>query len=135
MDSLFFLIAEYANVSTGGKLNVMGIFNTLFAARFPARHPSLHIVAKLSSGAAEANVSKRLKIKLLNDDGTEIWATPELPLKVPASVNGRRVENNVIVALTDLVFPTDGDYQFSLLVDDDEKDVAPLYVVNRPATG
>jgi len=33
------LVADYANVTDNGKLNVMGIFQRLHAREFPARHP------------------------------------------------------------------------------------------------
>ena len=53
MYTSLFLCADYANLTGDGKLNIMGIFSTIFATQFPARHPSMHIIAKLIGGLGE----------------------------------------------------------------------------------
>jgi hypothetical protein len=37
-------ICDYALIDVGGKLSIMGIFDRLFAATYPAAHPMLFIV-------------------------------------------------------------------------------------------
>jgi len=53
MKLTLFLAADYANITREGKLNVMGIFNDIYARTFPARHSSMHLVAKLGAELGE----------------------------------------------------------------------------------
>src|SRR5919204_3250104 len=41
------LLADYANVSHDGKLNIMGIFGQIHAPQFPAVHAQMHLVLSL----------------------------------------------------------------------------------------
>jgi uncharacterized protein DUF6941 len=41
MDVQVAVLADYANVAAGDKLNVMGIFDTVFAPTLPTVHPAL----------------------------------------------------------------------------------------------
>jgi len=62
------LVADYANVTDNGKLNVMGIFQRLHAREFPARHPVMQLVIKLVAGPGEYGESRRLTVRLLDAD-------------------------------------------------------------------
>jgi hypothetical protein len=53
MKQLLFLAADYANITGDGKLNVMGIFNDIYSFNFPARHSSMHLVARLGAELSE----------------------------------------------------------------------------------
>ena len=52
MDVTLALLADAANVSQDGKLNILGIFNGLGAAAFPATHPSMHLVLRFEASRA-----------------------------------------------------------------------------------
>ena len=54
VDLVVLLVADYANVEKKDKLNVMGIFGEISAPRFPARHPEMYLVARLSASPAYA---------------------------------------------------------------------------------
>ena len=130
MKLLTLLVADYANVSKEQKPNVMGIFSTISASQFPARHPTMYLVIGLEASPAEYDSSRLLQVKLITEDGkTEIvdWS---VPLKVGRASSGRRLQINHILQLNDVAFPEAGDYQFSVLVDSDEKGTLPLQVVS-----
>ena len=38
------VLADYANVSAEGKLNIMGVFQIVNAVQFPHVHPQMHLV-------------------------------------------------------------------------------------------
>ncbi len=122
------LLADYANIAQGGKLNVMGIFSQIYAAGFPARHPAMQLVMHLSVSPAEYNTTRKLTVKLLDEDGKALlnW-TEDIP--IPEQEPGRRLQIGQILQLNDIVFPHPGTYQFSVLVDLDEKGTYPLYVL------
>jgi hypothetical protein len=127
MKSILFLAADYANVSREGKLNVMGIFNSINSVTFPTRHSSMHLVAKLGAELGEYGQNRDFTIKLLGEDGAQIMDLSG-QLQIPKGEIGKKPEVNIIVELKDIVFPKPGPYQFVLLVDKDQKDELSLYV-------
>ena len=135
MDLLTLMVADYANVAVGQKLNVMGVFNQIGAQTFPAQHPEMWVVAKLSASPAEANTTRTITVKLLNEDATEELVNFSREIEVPEGPSGRRVEINHILSIRNVVFREPGTYQFSLLVDSDEKGSLPLYILQLPTEG
>lgn len=134
MDLTVLLLADYANVAERGKLNVMGIFSMLYSETFPTRHPEMHLIVKLSASPAEYDTTRKLIIKLLNEDATQEIVNWSRDIQVPHGT-GERVEINQILRLTQLVFPTPGRYQFSVMVDNDEKGVLPLLILQKDPSG
>lgn len=122
-----FLAADYANITREGKLNVMGIFNDIYAQSFPARHSSMHLVAKLGAELGEYGQTRDFTVKLLDEDANQIFDLSG-QFQVPTGKQGRKPEVNLILELKDLVFPKEGIYQFVLLVDKDHKGELSLYV-------
>ena len=135
MNLLHLLIADYANITGDGKLNVMGIFNEISAPNFPARHAKMHLIAKLDAGPGEYDQTRKLTIKLLNKDATQELVNFSNDIHVARGSAGQRVEVNQILELRDIIFPSPGNYQFSVLVDNDEKGALPITLIERKATG
>ena len=121
------LVADYANVSRNGKLNVMGIFRDINAPRFPVKHPLMHLIVKLRADLGETDVSRVLTVMLMDEDAKEMMKLSN-NFKFPRQVRGRQSEFNAILRFTDLVFPSPGVYVFVVLVDNDHKGELPIYV-------
>lgn len=127
MRPILFLVADYANITREGKLNVMGIFNDIHSFNFPARHSSMHLVCKLGAELGEYGQTREFAVKLLDDDGNQIMDVSG-QFQVPKGERGRKPEVNIILELKDVVFPKPGSYQFVILVDKDHKGELSLYV-------
>ncbi|MGH2484553.1 MAG: DUF6941 family protein [Ktedonobacterales bacterium] len=125
------VLADYANITVDGKLNIMGIFNTIFVtSSFPATHPQLQLVFQFVVPASERGETKRIDIKLLDADGdvlVNITSETLLPRDMPANQ-----EIPQIVGLNGLVFPKVGDYAFSVLINGEEKKSVALHVLPIP---
>jgi len=128
MEVSILLLADYANVEQGGKINVMGIFDRINAPQFPVRHPSMHLVAKLNAELGETSQERRITIKLVDEDGRDLAVLLNQPVSVPPGVEGGRPEFRFIMQLRDVVFPNPGTYSFVVLVDNDFKKDLPLVV-------
>jgi hypothetical protein len=127
MKLTLFLAADYANITREGKLNVMGIFDDIYAPTFPARHSSMHLVLKLGAELGEYGQKRDFKIMLLDADGNQIFDLSG-QFQIPSGGHGKKPEVNLIVELKDLIFPKEGMYQFALLVDKDHKGELSLHV-------
>src|SRR5689334_1261684 len=130
MQVALLLAADYANVAQGGKLNVMGIFDNIAAANFPARHGSMHLVVKLAAEPGESNQTRTVTILLLDEDGGELMRVGQ-EIQVPQGASGRRPEMNFIMELRDLTFQTPGIYEFVVQVDLDTKATLPIYLIQQ----
>jgi hypothetical protein len=127
MEKLLFLAADYANITGDGKLNVMGIFQDIYSFNFPARHSSMHLIARLGAELGEHGQTREFTIKLLDEDGHQVMDLVG-QFQVPQGQPGRKPEVNVILELKDLVFPMPGTYTFVILVDKDQKGELALHV-------
>jgi hypothetical protein len=136
MELLTILAADYANVASGDKLNVMGIFSTIHALAFPAKQQSMFIVIKLGADLGEYGQQRVLTVKFMDDDGN-LLNEVTCPFNVPRAKGGVRPEINFILGFNGIVFPRAGHYQFSALVDKDVKGSLSLVVdqAEIPAQG
>lgn len=127
------LLADYANVSREGKLNVMGIFDTINAPSLPWNHPQMQLVLTFDANPAEWDTQKKVQIKLLDADAHE-KLTMGADLKVPRGKSGRNVAINSIITINNLRFDVAGDYVFYILIGEETKKEILLTVnfVSRP---
>lgn len=128
------VLADYANVSKDGKLNIMGIFQEVNAPELPYQLPQMYLVLSFTAGPAEFASVKNVRVVLLHSDGQEVFSL-RAQMQVPnAARPGRRAYINETIGLAGVPFQQAGDYAFSILVGDDEKATVPLYV-NDLSTG
>ncbi len=113
MDVALALLADYANTTAEGKLNILGVFDTVFAGQFPAVHSQMSLILRLEANRAEAGQRKTLEIRLMRPDGGEdalsIKAEVQLPsgheLKIPP---GEPIRADNILGLSNVVFESPG---------------------------
>ncbi|MBI3981722.1 MAG: hypothetical protein HY337_02340 [Gemmatimonadetes bacterium] len=135
METQLALIADGANISVDGKVNILGEFDTLFAEAVPVRHPGFWFVAKLLLGGRDVG-QKRLMLKLVDEDGNSVVPPLSLRLTIPlpgAEFTGDRWPLPVVLQVSSLLLPRFGAYVFELRTDDRVLAEVPLYV--RPARG
>lgn len=131
MECLVFESADYANVAEGGKLNIMGIFRNIYSSNFPTRHPEMHLIIKLRASPAEYGQTRKLTIKLMDEDAKIELVNFSRDIVVPPPVGRQQPEINQILKIRDIIFPEPGTYQFSVLIDNDEKGTLPIEVELR----
>jgi hypothetical protein len=129
-------LADYANVTGDGKLNILGIFDRINVTQIPAVHPQMHLVLRLEAHAAELDRSHNVEIRLQDPDGNTIFEVKgEI---VPRGEPGRSVSTNQILTLNNLQLEKIGDYAFVVMLNNDVKAEIPLaveFVAIPPAAG
>jgi hypothetical protein len=121
-------LADYANVTMEGKLNIMGIFQEINAPTLPFQLAQMYLVVSFSAAPSEAPAQKRLEVKLLAADGAQVFAAQQILPVQPPNRPGARLITNAVMGIGGLLFNGAGDYAFSILVDGDEKESVPLRV-------
>jgi hypothetical protein len=133
MDVSLLLLADYANVEQGGKINVMGIFDRINAPQFPVRHPLMVLVARLTAELGETGRERQVTIKLVDEDGGDVALVLDQTISVQRGNEGQPPEFRFILELRDVVFPQPGTYSFVVLIDQEPRKDLPLWVMHRPA--
>lgn len=124
------VLADYANVSAEGKLNIMGVFQVIYAAQFPHVHPQMHLILTLEADASEMGNKKQLEIKLMGPDGAPVLGVGgEMEVPKAGPFLGTAIGLNHILGFQGVRFDKPGDYQFAVLVGGDHKQSIPLKVV------
>ncbi len=119
------LICDYALVDTGGKLSLLGIFDRLFAANFPAVHPVLFIAAQWV-GSPNLGIDVELRIW---GPSKELIGSAQQHVQLTEKGQGAG-----ILRLAPLPLPTTGEYIFELLGAGVSQAHLPLSVEPPPTT-
>lgn len=75
LTSEFILLCDYAFIGEGGKLCVIGKFETVFVRDLPSAHPEMFIVAHFTG---EANTVHELRLQITDPSGNNI-IPPDAP--------------------------------------------------------
>ncbi len=121
------LLADAANVSREGKLNILGVFDTIYARQFPTAHPQMQLVMRFETGVEDTGRAWSVSIALLAPDGQVVFRVPG-SVTAPTSVVGERVQIDRIVALAGVTFAAPGRYALAVAIDGATAATVPLRV-------
>ncbi len=124
------LLADYANVTSDGKLNILGVFDRIHVTTLPAVHPQMHLVLRLEAHPAERDRTHVVEIRLHDPDGGTVFEVRGDI--VPRGAPGQTIATNQILTLNNLQLATPGGYTFVVFVDNDLKMEVPLGVEVGP---
>jgi hypothetical protein len=128
------VLADYANVSQDGKLNIMGIFQEVNPPVLPFQLPQMFLVVSFEAGPAEFDSMKNIRVALLDIDGSEMLAL-EGQVQVPRPPRpGRRAFINQVIGLNGVRFERSGGHEFAILIGGETRGTASVHI-NEPNTG
>jgi hypothetical protein len=134
MEPAILLVADYAAIDASGKLTVVGVFNKIFARKFPAKHPLLYVTIRFVAELGETERERTLEVFLVDQDYNKIWNSPALKFRMERPASGEVAEFTPIVALQQLEFQKPGKYVFKVRVDNDIVGSIPFDVVPAPSS-
>ena len=123
------LLADAATVDASGKLNILGVFDRISVAKFPANHPHISLVLRFSASMDEGG-SHRVEIVLEDPDGKEmIHLNGDIQVGPGPGMAGGQIRVPQVLNIGRLVFPRAGRYAFQVLLDGEHHVSLPLMVL------
>ena len=108
-------LADEANVSQEGKLNVLGVFDRIAAPAYPIVHPRLVYVFRVHAEYEDSGQPFAVRVRLEDEDGGTLFeATGEI--LAPMVPPGEFMSANQLFSLVGVQFPRPGTYRFVLNV-------------------
>ena len=115
MDVTLAVCCDAANVSREGKLNLLGIFNSIHAAQFPCTHPHMALVLRVEARLGEEGTYP-LELKLVDEDGHELFAIAG-QVTLQGGEPGRPMTAQTIMDINNFQMPRPGTYAFEIFID------------------
>lgn len=121
------VLADEANVSQEGKLNLMGIFDRIAAATFPVVHPKMVFAFRVEAEFADSGRPYAVRITLEDEDGGVLFEASG-DMTAPLVPPGEYATANQLFSLVGVQFPHAGLYRFVVRLGDTAPHETPLLV-------
>jgi len=109
------LLADGANVSREGKLNLLGIFDTLFARSFPTTHPQMQLVIRFERRPGRRAARARWRSSWSRAMAASFSGCRALTVQPHGLGDAIRMDH--VLTLNHVQFERPGRYRFDVLVD------------------
>jgi len=122
------VLADAANMTPEGKLNILGEFNSILAVALPVRWPMMRLVLKIDARPEEGR-KHRLAVRAVDEKGNVIAKIGDGTIDLGEPFRpGLSRRGQMIVEIEGATFPSYGTYRFEILVDGNTLGSVPLYV-------
>lgn len=129
----FAVLADYALIDQHGKLSVLGIFQHVWVASFPAMHPRTHLVIRVRGRRTEIG-EHRIRIRFLDEQGQELMGGEGTVRFGEPAAGVKEVEAGAVLVF-DVPLPRPGHYAFEIALGENSAIHAPLSAAQLPAEG
>lgn len=124
------VVADGANTTGDGKLNILGVFGVIHALELPWRHPQMYLVVRFSGDAADQGQTKHLSIQLRDADG-KLLMQIETDVDIPPDA-GIRPQIDSVIGLSGVTFPKAGAFDFMVMINGQTEGRVPIEVRLAP---
>jgi hypothetical protein len=120
-----FTFCDFAQ-ENGGKLTIVGTFDTIISRNFPCVHPQLSVVIRLRFDIWEfSNHSFRIETRDLDGEMSMEAIGGNVEVK---GVGNATAVSHLVFTISNLRFKNSGVVNFALFMDDKEVGSIPLYI-------
>lgn len=114
-----------------GKLNLLGTFDQIYAAKLPVVHPACAIALRLRFEKME-EAKHKVKLQLVNSDGIPVFQPMEGAVHPKMAADISSVAVNLVLNFQHIKFDEFADYQINLSIDEVSIASLPLRVCEMP---
>jgi len=114
-----------------GRLNILGVFDTIFAPQMPAVHPFCSVALRIRFQMIEHG-EHRLRLHIVDDDGNLLIPEIEGAFTVEMPGSSQIASANLVLNLGQLHFKSHGEYAINLAIDGHQDVSLPFWVKEPP---
>ena len=114
-----------------GRLNILGVFDTIFAPQMPAKHPFCAVALRMRFRMTEHG-QHRLTLHIVDDDGKLVISPLEGSFSVEMPGNSPVASVNLVLNLGQVSFDNYGEYAVNLAIDNRQEASLPFWVKEPP---
>jgi len=129
----FAVLADYALIDQHGKLSVLGIFQHVWVATFPAMHPRTHLVVRVRGRRIEVG-EHPLRIRFVDEGGAELMGGDGTVQFGEPAAGVTEIEAGAVLVF-DVPLPRPGGYAFEISIDGGDAIRVPLTASQLPPEG
>lgn len=107
------ILADFANVTNDGKVNIFGVMDRIFSQQFPAVHRAMFLVMSLESEHEDDEQKRNIDVQLIDPDAQII---SRIQGQIEFGI-GKQILNQIHV-FQDVMFKSAGAYQFNVFFDE-----------------
>ena len=122
------LVADEANISQEGKLNVLGAFDRIAAPNFPTVHPKMVFVFRVEAGYGDGERAVPARIRLIDEDDNLLFDAGG-EIRAPQVAPGDFATSYQLFVLAGIEFSRPGMYKFVVTLGDLPPHETPLSVM------
>jgi len=115
----------------GGKLNILGTFDTIITSQLPAVHPQCSIALRLAFTKIEEG-SHKVKMNFVDEDGRLVMPSIDMPIDVTVPNELNFLVRNFVINIQQLKFEKPGQYSIDCAIDGRQETSIPLLVRHQP---
>jgi hypothetical protein len=128
------VLADYANISREGKLNILGIFNTVSVQTFPGGLQQCFLVVRLVADVEEKGTQHRVQFRLTDPDGKWLTeASTELQLAAEGPPGSPEIDL-ILPGVPLLQFEREGPHELRIFLDGAEQRAIKVTATRFPGT-
>lgn len=119
MELAFAAMADHASIDRGGKMSVIGVFDTIWARDLPVQHRAFAFVTRFRIEHEDQNSHHTVQLTIIDEDSQPLFRA-QGELNVGRIPPGGFTHADQIFNIQDLRFENYGRYRFRVELDDDE---------------
>jgi hypothetical protein len=121
------VLCDAATQDSSSKLNILGVFDTIYASQMPAVQPQCAVALRVAFAAGDEG-QRKLTLNFINADGHPIVPAMEIPVAIVLPADTHFLSLNFVVNIQQLRFPEAGLYSVDVLADGRSLASIPLQV-------
>jgi hypothetical protein len=122
-----------AATAEGGKLNMLGVFDTIWATKMPVVHPQCSVALRLRFFSSEG-AKHEISVKFIDADGRHVIRPVTGTVSIRFPKGQRSVPANLSFNIHGLKIEKYGEYAIDLAIDGKSVESLPLFVKERRKT-
>ncbi len=125
------LIADEANISQEGKLNVLGVFDRIASGSFPMVHPKMMFIFRIEADYGDSGRAVPVRVRLVDADGAALFEAGG-EIVAPDVAPGDFATTHQLFVLLGIRFENPGMYKFVINLGDLPPHETPVSAILAP---